>query len=98
MSLSLVGCQAKAAVVCAKLEGCGLLAGTATECEQVVREAFADDGVDGEKLTLCIDCFATHFCSEISGGRCEEDCAEVLEQIREAGIIGEPEQQPDAGS
>jgi len=80
-------CSAKSAVVCDKLEGCGLLRGSAEDCVETIRKGFADDGVDGEKLTKCIDCFGVKYCSELERGLCEEDCSEVLQQLRRNGIL-----------
>jgi hypothetical protein len=88
-------CSAKSAVVCDKLEGCGLLEGTADECVDKIRRGFAEDGVDGEKLTKCIDCMGVKYCDELRKGLCEEDCSEVLEQLRQAGIL--PDDEPAAG-
>ncbi|HEX6278214.1 MAG TPA: hypothetical protein VFZ53_34450 [Polyangiaceae bacterium] len=88
LALAWVGsCSAKSAVVCDKLEGCGLLRGSAEDCVETIRKGFADDGVDGEKLTKCIDCFGVKYCSELERGLCEEDCSEVLQQLRRRGIL-----------
>jgi hypothetical protein len=80
-------CSAKSAVVCDKLEGCGLLRGSAEDCVETIRKGFADEGVDGEKLTKCIDCFGVKYCDEIERGLCEEDCGEVLRELRRRGIL-----------
>jgi hypothetical protein len=80
-------CSAKSAVVCDKLEGCGLLRGSAEDCVETIRKGFADDGVDGEKLTKCIDCFGVKYCDEIERGLCEEDCGEVMKELRRRGIL-----------
>jgi hypothetical protein len=80
-------CNAKSAVVCDKLEGCGLLSGSADECVETIRRGFADDGVDGQKLTQCIDCVSIKFCDELRSGACEEDCGEVLQELRNSGIL-----------
>ena len=80
-------CNAKSAVVCDKLEGCGLLRGSADECVENVRRGFADDGVDAQKLTKCIDCLSIKFCDELRAGACEADCGEVLEELRKSGIL-----------
>jgi len=77
-----ISCHAKSVVVCEKLEDCGLLAGTADQCVDQIREGFADNGVDAKMLTHCIDCLGLKFCSEIERGLCEEDCGEVLRQLR----------------
>jgi hypothetical protein len=96
-AISIVACHAKSQVVCDKLQGCGLLSGTPEECVDKIRQGFSEEGVDGEKLTKCIDCFGVKFCSEIRAGECDEQCSEVLEQLRQAGIIGSPAPNADAG-
>jgi hypothetical protein len=80
-------CSPKSVVVCEKLEGCGLLREDTDECVETIRKSFAEDGVDAEKLTKCIDCFGVKYCDEIRAGGCEEDCAEVLEDLRRRGIL-----------
>ena len=80
-------CNAKSAVVCDKLDGCGLLSRSADECVETIHRGFEDDGVDGEKLTKCIDCVSTKFCNELRAGQCEENCAPVLRQLRLRGIL-----------
>lgn len=80
-------CNPKSAVVCDKLEGCGLLSGSADQCVETIHRGFADDGVDGELLKKCIDCVSVKFCSELKAGECEEDCAKVLLQLRLRGIL-----------
>lgn len=98
-----VGCEAKAQVVCDELHGCGLLSTSTEACVQSIRRGFAEDGVDGPMLTLCIDCASLKFCSELRQGLCEQSCAEVLAQLRESGIAsaspaGSPAPAaPDAG-
>jgi hypothetical protein len=82
-----IACNPKSAVVCDKLEGCGVLSGSADECVETIRRGFADDGVDGKKLTKCIDCVSVKFCNELKAGACEEDCAPVLKELRLRGIL-----------
>ena len=96
-AISIVACHAKSQVVCDKLQGCGLLTGDVDDCVEHIRQGFAEEGVDGEKLTKCIDCMGVKYCAEIRAGQCEEDCGEVLEQLRQAGIIGNNPPATDAG-
>src|SRR5262245_27022749 len=81
VAASAIACNPKSAVVCDKLEGCGLLSGSADQCVETIRRGFADDGVDAEKLTKCIDCASVKFCNELKAGECQEDCAEVLRAL-----------------
>ena len=90
------GCNAKSQVVCDKLDGCGLLSGSAEECVETIRRGFAEEGVDGEKLTLCIDCASIKFCDELRQGLCADSCAEVLEELRQSGVL--PARASDAGA
>jgi len=91
-----IACNAKSQVVCDKLHGCGLLSGSAEECVETIRLGFAEDGVDGEKLTLCIDCASIKFCDELRQGLCEDSCAQVLEELRQSGVL--PARASDAGA
>ena len=86
-------CSSKVAVVCDKLEGCGLIERSYDECVDVIETAFEDDRIEDEALSKCVDCLSFNFCSAIEGGACgdvsEESsgdpgvCGEVVEQMRE---------------
>lgn len=86
-------CSSKVAVVCDKLEGCGLIERSYDECVDVVETAFEDDRIEDEALTKCVDCLSFNFCSAIEDGACgdvsEEPsgdpgvCGEVITQLRE---------------
>lgn len=89
LSLQLfTACHSKVAVVCDKLNGCGLLERSTSECEDSVTRAFASEGVDKEQLTHCVDCLGLKFCDEIRAGRCDEDCGDVFAEMRARGLIG----------
>jgi hypothetical protein len=86
-------CSSKVAVVCDKLEGCGLIERTYAECVDVVETAFADDRIEDEALSKCVDCLSFNFCSAIEDGACGDlskkgegepgVCGDVVRQIRE---------------
>jgi hypothetical protein len=92
-AIGLPTCSSKVAVVCDKLEGCGLIERTYDECVDVVETAFEDDLIEDEALSKCVDCLSFNFCSAIEDGACgdmsEEPsgdpgvCGEVVQQIRE---------------
>jgi hypothetical protein len=92
-AVSLAACHSKVAVVCDKLEGCGLIKRNYDECIDVVETAFEDDRIDDEQLTKCVDCMSFNFCSAIQDGACGDvspegggdpgKCGEVVGQIRE---------------
>ena len=91
--LLLSNCSSKVAVVCDKLEGCGLIERSYDECIDVVETAFEDDRIEDEALSKCVDCLSFNFCSAIEDGVCgdvsgeanEEPgvCGDVVKQIRE---------------
>jgi hypothetical protein len=91
--LALTGCHSKVAVVCDKLEGCGLIQRSYDECVDIVETAYEEDRIDDAALTLCVDCLSFNFCDAIVGGACgdtadavTEDpglCGEVVQQLRE---------------
>jgi hypothetical protein len=91
--IGLPGCHSKLAVVCDKLDGCGLMQRSYDECVDIVETAFDDDRIDDEQLAKCVDCLSFNFCSAIADGACGDlsqagtgdpgKCGEVLKQIRE---------------
>jgi hypothetical protein len=91
--LGLMGCQSKVAVVCDKLEGCGLIQRSYDECVDIVETAYEEDRVDDAALTLCIDCLSFNFCDAIAAGECGDTsdqatgdpglCGEVVQQLRQ---------------
>jgi hypothetical protein len=93
MGLFASSCSSKVAVVCDKLDGCGLMERSYDECVDVVETAFEDDRIGDEALSKCVDCLSFNFCSAIEDGECgdvtgELDgdpgvCGDVLVQIRE---------------
>jgi hypothetical protein len=94
--LSLTGCHSKVAVVCDKLEGCGLIRRSYDECVDIVETAYEDERIDDAALTLCVDCLSFNFCDAIAGGACGDtseqatgdpgQCGEVVQQLR--GLYG----------
>ena len=86
-------CNSKVAVVCDKLDGCGLMERSYDECVDVVETAYEDDRIEDEALSKCVDCLSFNFCSAIEDGICGDVsgeltgepgvCGEVVEQIRE---------------
>ena len=93
VGVSVSTCSSKVAVVCDKLEGCGLIERDYDECVDVVETAFADDRIEDEALSKCVDCLSFNFCSAIEDGACGDlskegkgdpgVCGEVVRQIRE---------------
>src|SRR5688572_259728 len=91
--LGLMGCHSKVAVVCDKLEGCGLIQRSYDQCVDIVETAYEDDHIDNAALTLCVDCLSFNFCDAIAGGACGDisdqatgdpgQCGEVVQQLRE---------------
>jgi hypothetical protein len=89
----LPACSSKVAVVCAKLDGCGLIERSYDECVDVVETAFEDDRIEDEDLAKCVDCLSFNFCSAIENGACGDMsdaatgepgvCGDVVRQIRE---------------
>src|SRR6187399_1588019 len=92
-AMALPTCHSKVAVVCDKLQGCGLIERTYSECVDVVETAFQDERIDDEELAKCVDCLSFNFCSAISDGVCGDvsrpptgdpgKCGAVVQQIRE---------------
>jgi len=92
-AIALPACHSKVAVVCDKLDGCGLIKRSYAECVDVVETAFQDDRINDEQLAKCVDCLSFNFCSAIqnevcgdiseNGGGDPGQCGEVVRQIRE---------------
>jgi hypothetical protein len=92
-ALGLPTCHSKVAVVCDKLDGCGLIERSYEECVDVVETAFEDDRIEDEALAKCVDCLSFNFCSAIEDGACGDRsekatgdpgmCGDVVRQIRE---------------
>jgi hypothetical protein len=92
-ALGLPTCHSKVAVVCDKLDGCGLIERSYEECVDVVETAFEDDRIEDEALAKCVDCLSFNFCSAIEDGACGDMsekatgdpgmCGDVVRQIRE---------------
>jgi len=90
---ALPSCHSKVAVVCDKLDGCGLLKRSYDQCVDIVETAFEDDRINDEQLTKCVDCVSFNFCSALQKGVCGDvspkgsgapgKCGEVVRQIRE---------------
>jgi hypothetical protein len=86
-------CHSKVAVVCDKLEGCGLIERSYDECVDAVETAYEDDRIEDKALAKCVDCLSFQFCSAIQNGACgdisEEPtgdpgvCGDVVRQLRE---------------
>ena len=91
--LALPACHSKVAVVCDKLDGCGLIKRSYEECVDIVETAFSDDRIDDKELSMCVDCLSFNFCSAIEDGACGDmsengkgepgECGDVVRQIRE---------------
>jgi hypothetical protein len=95
--VGLMACHSKVAVVCDKLEGCGLIRRSYDECVDVVETAYEEDRIDDAALALCVDCLSFNFCDAIVGGACGDtsdsatgdpgknpgQCGEVVQQLRE---------------
>jgi|SRR6186713_2970071 len=91
--LGLTACHSKVAVVCDKLDGCGLIERSYDECVDVIETAFEDDRIEDEQLAQCVDCLSFNFCSAIEDDACGDlsekptgdpgVCGEVVQQIRE---------------
>ena len=92
-AIALPTCHSKVAVVCDKLDGCGLIKRSYDQCVDVVETAFQDDRIDEKQLAKCVDCLSFNFCSAISDGVCGDvskqptgdpgKCGQVVQQIRE---------------
>jgi hypothetical protein len=92
-ALALPGCHSKVAVVCDKLDGCGLIKRNYDQCVDIVETAFEDDRINGEELTKCVDCLSFNFCSAIRNEACGDvsaqgtgdpgKCGAVVRQLRE---------------
>lgn len=92
-AIGLPTCSSKVAVVCDKLDGCGLMERSYDECVDVVETAFEDDQIEDEDLSKCVDCLSFNFCSAIEDGACGDlsaeatgkpgVCGDVVRQIRE---------------
>jgi hypothetical protein len=86
-------CHSKVAVVCDKLDGCGLIQRSYDECVDVVETAYEDNRIEDKAIAKCVDCLSFNFCSAIQNGACgdisgeaSEDpglCGDVVRQIRE---------------
>ena len=93
VATGLTMCHSKVAVVCDKLDGCGLMKRSYEECVDVVETAFSDDRIDDKELSKCVDCLSFNFCSAIEDGACGDisengdgepgECGDVVRQIRE---------------
>ena len=93
VGIGLPRCHSKVAVVCDKLEGCGLIERSYDECVDAVETAFEDDRIEDEALAKCVDCLSFNFCSAIEDGACGDIsrnatgeplvCGEVVQQMRE---------------
>lgn len=93
VATGVANCSSKVAVVCDKLDGCGLMKRDYDECVDVVETAFADDRIDDKELSKCVDCLSFNFCSAIEDGACGDldydgkgepgECGEIVRQIRE---------------
>lgn len=92
-ALGFTGCHSKVAVVCDKLEGCGLIRRSYDECVDIVETAYEEDRIDNEALTLCVDCLSFNFCDAIVGGACGDtsdqatgapgQCGGIVQQLRD---------------
>lgn len=92
-AVALPSCHSKVAVVCDKLDGCGLMKRSYDQCVDIVETAFEDDRINDEQLTKCVDCLSFNFCSAIQNDACGDvspegtgdpgKCGEVVKQIRE---------------
>ncbi len=93
VATGVTNCSSKVAVVCDKLDGCGLMERTYEECVDVVETAYGDDRIEDQALSKCVDCLSFNFCSAIEDGACGDVsnkgggdpgvCGEVVRQIRE---------------
>jgi hypothetical protein len=79
-------CHSKVAVVCDKLEGCGLIERSYEECVDAVETGYEDDRIEDKALAKCVDCLSFQFCSAIQNGACG-DLSE--EASGEPGVCGD---------